>query len=147
MAFDFGTRWIGVAVGQEMIASARGIARLQARDGIPDWERVAALVEEWQPDLMLVGLPLNMDGTESELCLRARKFAKRLHGRYHRPACMVDERLTTRQAKEEVVARGGSLDFGAEGVDHRAAELILETWYADGGRCPAQDTYGLESTD
>lgn len=131
MAFDFGTRWIGVAVGQELIGSGRGVARLQVRDGIPDWSEVSALVEQWQPDLFLVGLPLDMDGSESELCQRARKFAKRLHGRYHRSARMVDERLTTRQAKEEVLARGGSLDFSRHGVDHRAAELILETWFAE----------------
>ena len=130
MAFDFGTRWIGVAVGQQMLGTGSGVARLKAHDGIPDWAEIETLIGQWQPELFVVGLPLNMDGTESELCRRARKFAKRLHGRYHRPAEMVDERLTTRQAKDEAVERSGPRNFGRDGVDHRAAELILETWCA-----------------
>lgn len=130
MAFDFGTRWIGVAVGQSMLGTGRAVARLKARDGIPDWQQVAALVEEWQPEVFVVGLPLNMDDSESALCQRARKFAKRLHGRYHRPAEMMDERLTTFQAKREVIDRSGQRDFGVHGIDDRAAELILEGWFA-----------------
>lgn len=130
LAFDFGTRWIGVAVGQSMLGSASAIARLRARDGIPDWAQVAALVEEWQPDVFVVGLPLDMDGSETDLCARARKFAKRLHGRYHRPAEMMDERLTTYQAKQEVIEREGMRDFGRDGIDDRAAELILEGWFS-----------------
>ncbi|MYL25981.1 MULTISPECIES: Holliday junction resolvase RuvX [Halomonadaceae] len=130
MAFDFGEKWIGVAVGQEMLGYGSGKARLKARDGIPDWNQVAELVEDWQPDLFLVGLPLNMDGTETWLCHLARKFARRLEGRYHRPATMVDERLTTHEAKQESLAQGRVPDHADEGVDRRAAELILETWCA-----------------
>lgn len=130
MAFDFGDRWIGVAVGQQMLARGSGVARLRARDGIPDWDEITDLVETWQPDLFLVGLPLNMDDSESELCRRARKFARRLHGRYHRPAEMVDERLTTYEAKQDFFDRGQTPDYAGEGVDRRAAELILETWCA-----------------
>lgn len=130
MAFDFGDRWIGVAVGQQMLGRGSGAARLRAREGIPDWHEVAELVETWRPDLFLVGLPLNMDGSETELCRRARKFARRLHGRYHRHAEMVDERLTTHEAKQDLYRRGETPDHAREGVDRRAAELILETWCA-----------------
>ena len=86
---------------------------LKARDGIPDWDRVKALIDEWQPDFFVVGLPLNMDGSESELCLRARKFAKRLHGRYHRDYAMMDERLSSFDAKTTLIEHGGSRDFCA----------------------------------
>jgi len=130
MAFDFGTRWIGVAVGQAMLGTGSAVARLRARDGIPDWDEVGRLIAEWKPDVFVVGLPLNMDDSESELCQRARKFAKRLHGRYHRPAEMMDERLTTYQAKQEVIDSSGYRDFGRHGIDDRAAELILEGWFA-----------------
>lgn len=130
MAFDFGDRWIGVAVGQEMLGRGSGVARLKARDGIPNWDQIAELVDTWQPDLFLVGLPLNMDDSETDLCHRARKFARRLHGRYHRPAEMVDERLTTHEAKQDLFDRGETPDYAREGVDRRAAELILETWCA-----------------
>lgn len=128
LAFDFGTRRIGVASGQEMLGTGQPVAMIPARDGIPDWDHVGRLLAEWQPDLVLVGLPLNMDDTENDMCARARKFGKRLHGRYHVPVDMVDERLTSFEAKGEVMASGGSCDFGRHGVDDRAAVLILETW-------------------
>lgn len=128
LAFDFGTRRIGVASGQEMLGTGQPLAMLPARDGIPDWQQIEALLAEWQPDMVLVGLPLNMDDTENEMCARARKFGKRLHGRYHVTVEMVDERLTSFEAKGEVMAGGGSRDFGRHGVDDRAAVLILETW-------------------
>ncbi|HAC28274.1 MULTISPECIES: Holliday junction resolvase RuvX [Marinobacter] len=128
LAFDFGTRRIGVASGQEMLGTGQPLAMLPARDGIPDWQQIEALLAEWQPDIVLVGLPLNMDDTENDMCARARKFGKRLHGRYHVTVEMVDERLTSYEAKGEVMAGGGSRDFGRHGVDDRAAVLILETW-------------------
>ena len=128
LAFDFGTRRIGVASGQEMLGTGQPLAMLPSRDGIPDWQQIEALLAEWQPDIVLVGLPLNMDDTENDMCARARKFGKRLHGRYHVTVEMVDERLTSYEAKGEVMAGGGSRDFGRHGVDDRAAVLILETW-------------------
>lgn len=128
LAFDFGTRRIGVASGQEMLGTGQPLAMLPARDGIPDWQQIEALLAEWQPDIVLVGLPLNMNDTENDMCARARKFGKRLHGRYHVTVEMVDERLTSFEAKGEVMAGGGSRDFGRHGVDDRAAVLILETW-------------------
>lgn len=129
MAFDFGTRRIGVATGQQMLGTGQPQAMIPARDGIPDWEVVGQLLAEWQPDLVVVGLPLNMDDSENDMCARARKFGKRLHGRFHVPVEMVDERLTSFEAKGEVMASGGSRDFGRHGVDDRAAVLILETWF------------------
>ncbi len=129
LAFDFGTRRIGVASGQELLGTGQPVAMLPARDGIPDWQQLAHLLEEWRPDLVVVGLPLNMNDTENEMCARARKFGKRIHGRFHVPVEMVDERLTSFEAKGEVMAAGGSRDFGRHGVDDRAAVLILETWF------------------
>ncbi|GAA0846862.1 Holliday junction resolvase RuvX [Marinobacter szutsaonensis] len=131
MAFDFGTRRIGVATGQELLGTGEPLAMIPARDGIPDWSVVEKLLTEWRPDLVLVGLPLNMDDTENEMCARARKFGNRIHGRFHYPVEMVDERLTSFEAKGDVMARGGSRDFGRHGVDDRAAVLILETWFRE----------------
>ncbi len=129
MAFDFGTRRIGVASGQELLGTGKPLAMLPARDGVPDWEQIGRLLEEWKPDRVLVGLPLNMDDTENDMCARARKFGKRLHSRFHVEVEMVDERLTSFEAKGDVMASGGSRDFGRDGVDDRAAVLILETWF------------------
>ena len=129
LAFDFGTRQIGLASGQTITATASPLTQLPARDGIPDWEHIEALVREWQPTLILVGLPLNMDDTESALCVRARKFARRLHGRTGKPVLMVDERLSTREAKALDQRRGGN--YREQPVDAIAACLILESWLAD----------------
>lgn len=130
LAFDFGTRRIGVAVGSELLASARELEPLPARDGIPDWARVARRVEEWRPDLFVVGLPLNMDGSESVMSTRARKFGKRLYGRFGIPCEMVDERGSTREAKSIARDAGHRGNYREQGVDGIAAVLILEGWFA-----------------
>lgn len=129
LAFDFGSRRIGVAVGNEMLGSARQLAPLPARDGIPDWNVVSRLVNEWQPDLFVVGLPLNMDDSESQMSIRARKFGKRLYGRYGKPCEMVDERGSTREAKRIAREAGHRGNYREQGVDGLAAQLILESWF------------------
>nr|WP_122983348.1 Holliday junction resolvase RuvX [Halomonas caseinilytica] len=131
LGFDFGTRRIGVAVGNELTRSARALDPLPARDGIPDWAQVARLVDEWRPDLFVVGLPLNMDDTESDMSTRARKFGKRLFGRYGIPCEMADERGSTREAKAIARDAGHRGNYRDDGVDGLAAVLILEGWLAD----------------
>lgn len=126
IAFDYGLKNIGVACGQTLIGSANPLPPLKARDGIPDWDEIGKLLKEWRPERLLVGLPLNMDGSESELSARARKFANRLHGRFGLEVEMVDERLSSFEAKGEVMARGGSRDYGKNPVDSIAARIILE---------------------
>lgn len=128
LAFDYGTRNIGVACGQTITRSATVLAPLRARDGIPDWNQIEQLLQEWRPDLVLVGLPLNMDGSESELSQRARKFANRLHGRFGVKTETVDERLSSFEAKGEVMRQGGSRDYKNNPVDSIAARIILESW-------------------
>lgn len=130
LAFDYGTRRIGVAVGNELLHSARELTPLTARDGIPDWNIVTRLLDEWQPDLLVVGLPLNMDGSESAMSTRARKFGNRLHGRYGKPCEMVDERGTTREAKLIAREAGHKGNYRQDSVDGIAAILILEGWFA-----------------
>ena len=133
MAFDFGLRQIGVAVGNAQFGTSQPLAVQRARDGQPDWDAVAALVSEWQPDLLLVGDPLNMDGSDSELCQRARRFGQRLHGRLGLPVEMVDERLTSFEAKQASSERGHSGDYKRQPVDSLAAQLILDTWLSEQG--------------
>jgi len=120
MGFDFGTTRIGVAVGQRITASASPVAVIRARDGKPDWQALDSLVTEWQPSLFVVGLPLNMDGTMSEMAEAAMKFARRLMGRYQVPHEMMDERLSTFEARQ--------LEDDTSALDATAAKLILESW-------------------
>lgn len=128
MGFDYGTRSIGVAIGQLLTGTASPLVPLRAKDGIPDWYQMEKLIQEWQPTELIVGLPLNMDDTESEFCLRARKFSRRLHGRFGLPCSLWDERLTTREAKELAGHHG---DYRNKPVDSIAAVLLLESWLAE----------------
>lgn len=129
MAFDYGTRRIGVSVGNEMLRSASALDPLNARDGIPDWGVIENLLKEWQPDLLVVGLPIHDDGSESDMSVRARKFGNRLHGRFGSPVEMFDERGTTRAAKLIAKAQGHKGNYRDRGVDGIAAQLILEGWF------------------
>lgn len=129
IAFDFGTKNIGVAYGQSVTATATELKPLPARDGVPNWEDIGKLLQEWQATRLIVGLPLNMDGSNSELSQRARKFGNRLHGRFGLPVDMVDERLTTREAKQEAETRGHRGNYANNPVDSIAARLILESWF------------------
>lgn len=129
LGFDFGLGWIGVAAGQHLTQTASPLPALRARDGIPNWDDVDALVAEWKPAGFVVGIPYNMDGTDSEMGARANKFRKRLHGRYGLPAEAVDERLTSREARAQLGERGRSLSKARQAqVDSIAAQLILETY-------------------
>lgn len=132
LAFDFGIKRIGVAFGQSLTATARPVDILPANDGVPDWSQLEALVQEWQPDVFVVGLPYNMDGTENEIFLRARKFGQRLEGRLHKPCYGMDERLSSFEARDQIVNQGSNnkhTDLQKE-VDGLAAKLILESWLA-----------------
>ena len=122
LAIDFGLRRMGLAAGQSVTGTASPIRSIAARNGAPDWVRLDRLVTDWQPDRLIVGLPLNMDGTESEMCGHARRFAVRLGKRYPIPVELTDERLTTREAKNAHPHQD----------DHAvAARLIAETWLGE----------------
>lgn len=128
LAFDFGTKSIGVAVGQEITGTASPLAALKATDGIPDWEKVGQLFKDWTPDLAVVGLPLNMDGTEQEVTRRARKFANRLNGRFQVATDTWDERLSTVDAKAMLFELGGYKKLTKEKVDSVSACVIFTSW-------------------
>ena len=125
LAFDFGLNYIGVAVGQSITGTANPVTTLKARNGKPDWRQVDALISEWSPHRLLVGLPLNMDDTESDMSERARAFANRLAERTGIQATLVDERLTSFEAASD--------DHRAAGADSHAiaAQLIAQTWLSD----------------
>ncbi len=130
MAFDFGTKSIGVAIGQEVTQTARALTALKAQEGVPDWQLIEKLLTEWQPDLIVVGLPLNMDGTEQPLTGKARKFANRLHGRFGKPVELQDERLSTVEARADLFERGGYRALNKGQVDAASAVIILESWFS-----------------
>jgi putative Holliday junction resolvase len=131
LGFDYGSKQIGVAVGQVITGQARELCILKAQNGVPDWQKVEALLREWQPDAIVVGLPLNMDGTPSEMSERAEKFARRLNGRFNLPVHTHDERLTTYEAKGQRLQQGQNSGYRERPVDALAAALLLEGWLAE----------------
>lgn len=131
IAFDYGIKSIGVAVGQKITGTASPLSALKANDGIPNWQTIADVFAEWQPDNLLVGLPLNMDGSEQEITQRARKFANRLHGRFGLTVHTHDERLSTVDAKARLFELGGFKKLTKEKVDSVSACLIFESWVTE----------------
>ena len=143
LGFDYGTKQIGVGVGQVITGQARALCILKAQNGVPDWQKVEALIKEWQPDAIVVGLPLNMDGSPSEMSARAEKFARRLNGRFNLPVHMHDERLTTYEAKGERLAQGQRGGYRENPVDALAAALLLQGWL-EANPAPAPTTVPSE---
>ena len=119
---------MGVAVGNTLSRTAQPLAIIKARDGVPDWDALTTLVEEWQPQRVVVGHPLNMDGSESDIGQRVVKFTRQVEGRYQRIVTLVDERLSSREAKAAALASGHNGDFSARPIDDEAAAIILTTW-------------------
>ena len=133
LAFDFGTKSIGCAVGQNITCTAQALPAFKAQDGIPNWNEIEKCLKEWKPKIVVVGLPLNMDDSEQELTLRARKFGNRLNGRFGIKVAFQDERLTTTQARSEIFERSGFRALKKGKVDSISACLILESWFEENG--------------
>lgn len=135
LGFDYGTTRIGVAVGQTITLTAAPIATLSVYNGQPDWNEVAALLNEWQAVALVVGLPFNMDGTPSDMTEAAKRFARQLEGRFSLPVYLSDERLSSRAAQERLA--GSNLPrkrrHDKRAVDAFAAQIILETWLSEPG--------------
>lgn len=144
LGFDFGARNIGVASGQLITRTATALPSLRAKDGIPDWNEVDKLFEEWKPDAIVVGIPLNMDGSESQMSLRAKKFGNRLMDRYKLPFYKVDERLSSFEAKQWAAKLGHKGHYGSNPVDALAAQIILEGWLNDETNFPTKPASSLE---
>lgn len=147
LGFDFGTRRIGVAFGQRVTGTASPLDPISAKDGIPEWHLIETLIHSWQPSCLVVGIPINMDGSISEMARRSRKFANRLHERFKLPCFMIDERLTTREAKQIHHQAGGSHHYRKDPVDSIAARLIVEDWFATAelfpSHTPLENLYGI----
>ena len=125
IGFDFGSQSIGIAVGQTLTGTANLLPAVKTND----WQALQKVLADWQPQLLIVGLPLNMKGAEQEMSRRARKFSRQLEGRFGIRSIMVDERLTTREAYQMAID-SGQKKTKAE-IDSLSALLITESWLQD----------------
>ncbi len=131
MAFDFGRQRIGIAIGQEITHSSNPLTTLNAINNKPDWDGISKLIQEWQPDALVVGIPLHLDGSEQEISQAARRFGRQLHGRYRLPLFETDERLSSREAEEQIKQqrKNGTRGRSQKGdIDKIAASVILQRW-------------------
>ncbi|MCP5415819.1 MAG: Holliday junction resolvase RuvX [Chromatiaceae bacterium] len=126
LGFDFGTAKIGIAVGQSITGTATPLVTLRGTQQRPDWDGISRLIAAWQPSALVVGLPCDIDGGETEIAVQAKRFARQLEGRYHLPVHMIDERLTSMEARQRLQRRPRQI----ETLDAIAASLILETWFS-----------------
>jgi putative Holliday junction resolvase len=130
LAFDFGEKRIGVAVGDLGVRIAHPLATIDAEDTATRFGEIAKLVAEWTPARLVVGLPMHADGTEHEISRLARRFAQRLEGRFGLPAALVDERLTSRAAETRLRESGARFDQIGRTLDAAAACEILEAYFS-----------------
>ncbi len=127
LVFDYGTKHIGVAIAEPRASVSRGLLTVSSRKQTPNWSVIEGLVREWQPESFVVGLPLNMDGTRSDMCESVETFGRALGQRFEKEVVYVDERLSTFEARAQ--ARESGVDRNLD--EHAdAARLIAETWIA-----------------
>jgi len=136
LAFDFGERRLGVAVGDLAVGIAHPLITIDAADARSRFEQIGRLVSEWRPVLLVVGLPAHGDGTEHELSRLARRFARRLEGRFGINVTLVDERLTSRMAESGLRRQGLSTNRIEAVLDAAAAREILEAFLEERHRPP-----------
>ena len=122
IGFDFGSYWIGVAVGQTLTREATPLPALRNSD----WKAIERLLDEWRPQQLVVGLPLSMNGEDQEMTASAKRFGRRLEGRFGITTCMVDERLTTREAYQIAMER--QQHSSKTDIDSLSAAIITESW-------------------
>ena len=131
LGFDFGKKRIGVAIGQTITKSARPLTTIKNKIAENNWDDITKIINQWLPDALIVGVPLNMDGTEQAITHDARKFAAYLKENFQIAVYEIDERLTSKDARERLFKEGGYKALQDGQVDSVAAQLIIQNWFAE----------------
>lgn len=129
LAFDFGERRIGVAVGEHLIKSANPLTAIDNESNEVRFTRITELIQEWQPKLLVVGLPLSLEGEETEMTQLCKKFARRLNGRFNLPVALIDERYSSAQASQLLNETGIKGRAQKPMLDQVAAQTILQSYF------------------
>jgi putative holliday junction resolvase len=132
LAFDFGTRRVGVAVGNTLVRAAQPLTTIAQEGADERFAAIGALIAEWRPQHLVVGLPVHADGTPHEMTMRSQRFARQLEGRFGLPVSLVDERYTTEEAEARLAACGRGGRRGRAERDAIAAQLILQAYFDTG---------------
>ena len=136
LAFDFGARRIGVAIGNALTRVARPLTTIASDASAARFDAIASLIDEWNPDMIVVGRPVHADGGEHAMTARAERFARQLSGRFGLKVSCVDERFTSVAADAELAGAGVRGKSRKAVRDAVAAQLILQSWFDDASRIP-----------
>ncbi|MFI4938088.1 MAG: Holliday junction resolvase RuvX [Candidatus Berkiellales bacterium] len=128
LSFDFGTKYIGIAVGQSITHTANPVTTLPAKNGIPSWDQLGDVIKKWQPKGLIVGLALQPDSSASDTSLAAQKFGHHLNKHFNLPIYFIEERLTTVAAKQRLKEQYPTTHYQHD-VDAMSAVIILESWF------------------
>ncbi len=133
LAFDFGEKNIGIAKGQTISRTAEPLCILEVKNGQIDWKGITLLIDEWQPDLLLVGMPTDYDGNEFGIAERVKRFCRQLEGRYHLNVQTINENLSSATARQRLSKKRArnQVRGGKQRLDAHAAQAILETWFEE----------------
>jgi len=123
ICFDYGEKRIGIAVGQTLTATATPLATITSQNGKPDWHRISDIISQWQPQALIIGIPVDMDGSRQQITGLAEKFGRQPEGRYHLPVHYADERLSSYEARRRLK--------DINNLDPVAAQIILESWLTE----------------
>lgn len=126
LGFDFGEQRIGVAIGQTITRSANPLTTLNAVNHKPDWVSIEKLIQQWQPDALIVGLPFYLDGSSSEMTKRAEKFSRQLEGRFKLPVYTLNEALSSFEAEQFLQDK--KKQHNKQEIDKIAAAIIVQNW-------------------
>jgi len=129
LAFDFGLKRIGVAIGESLLGQARPLTTLTGEANAARFDAIARLIDEWQPARLVVGLPRALDGSEQQMTARCQRFAQQLEGRFGLPVILVDERLSSSEADARLGAAGLPWQARKQQVDAVAAQIILQDYF------------------
>lgn len=129
MAFDFGEQRIGIAIGEHLIQAANPLATIDTESTSVRFDKITMLINEWKPNLLVVGYPLNTDGTEHAVTQLCKKFARRLNGRFNLPVVLVDERYSSIEASQKLNAQGIKGRAQKSKLDVMAAQIILQSYF------------------
>lgn len=128
LAFDFGLRRIGIAIGETVAGSARPLTVIDARDNATRFAAIGHVIAQWQPVLLVVGLPFSLDGQATDMTARCRRFANQLHGRFGLPVTLVDERITSAEAETQLRQHSHDWRQRKPLLDATSARIILQNY-------------------
>ncbi|MFM9834739.1 MAG: Holliday junction resolvase RuvX [Methylophilaceae bacterium] len=129
MAFDFGEKRIGVATGETMLKAAHALTTIESESNDVRFAEIGKLIQEWKPSLLVIGLPTHLDGTTHHLTHLSKKFAQRLEGRFNLPVIMIDERLSSAEAAQQLSQAGLTAKLQKGMIDAVAAQVILQSYF------------------